>query len=371
VAAGAVSTAPTALATCDTDYVTANGIYTFDLNQEFDSQVLNGQDPTLFTVAYFATEQDAIDGTNPITTPESYPTATGTIWIVVTNETTFCRSAVTSAAITVEALAEPEIKSTTGSDTICVEWGTDALLRGLTLESGITDANYTFVWSLDGAPIAGAVNSTYVIDALTPTPWAGVYTVIATSTNPPLLGCASLPSTLAEFTVIQSGPAVLVGSGYTVNNAFAENQTITVTVQGHGVYHYQLDNGPIVDNGGVFENVSPGLHSVQVYDVKGNTSCDPLLIDNIQTINYPHYFTPNGDGIHDTWNIIGLSDQPNAKIYIFDRYGKLIKQISPKGQGWDGTYNGQLLPSTDYWFTVEFLEVGVTKEFKAHFSLKR
>jgi gliding motility-associated-like protein len=38
--------------------------------------------------------------------------------------------------------------------------------------------------------------------------------------------------------------------------------------------------------------------------------------------------------------------------------------------GWDGTYNGQLLPSTDYWFTVQYQEQG-TKEFKAHFSLKR
>ncbi|MBP6001589.1 MAG: T9SS type B sorting domain-containing protein, partial [Flavobacterium sp.] len=40
-------------------------------------------------------------------------------------------------------------------------------------------------------------------------------------------------------------------------------------------------------------------------------------------------------------------------------------------QGWDGTYNGNPLPSTDYWFTVEYLEGIITKEFKAHFTLKR
>ncbi|RXR21542.1 T9SS type B sorting domain-containing protein, partial [Flavobacterium stagni] len=82
------------------------------------------------------------------------------------------------------------------------------------------------------------------------------------------------------------------------------------------------------------------------------------------------YFTPNGDGIHDTWNIVGLQNT-TAKIYIFDRYGKLIKQISPSSLGWDGTYNGYLAPSTDYWFKVEYDEGGVMKEFKAHFSLKR
>jgi gliding motility-associated-like protein len=65
----------------------------------------------------------------------------------------------------------------------------------------------------------------------------------------------------------------------------------------------------------------------------------------------------------------------SAKIYIFDRYGKLMKQIAPNGLGWDGTYNGQPMPSTDYWFTVEYNEPNstnvITKEFKAHFSLKR
>ncbi|HEX8561649.1 MAG TPA: T9SS type B sorting domain-containing protein, partial [Flavobacterium sp.] len=62
------------------------------------------------------------------------------------------------------------------------------------------------------------------------------------------------------------------------------------------------------------------------------------------------------------------------KIYIFDRYGKLLKQISPAtgpAGGWDGTFTGQLMPSTDYWFTVYYNENGTNKEFKAHFSLKR
>lgn len=85
-------------------------------------------------------------------------------------------------------------------------------------------------------------------------------------------------------------------------------------------------------------------------------------------IDYPKYFTPNGDGVHDTWNITAFSD---AVIFIFDRYGKLLKQISPNGLGWDGTYNGYLLPSTDYWFTIAYIENSVNKTFRAHFSLKR
>ncbi|MBX2827609.1 MAG: T9SS type B sorting domain-containing protein, partial [Flavobacteriaceae bacterium] len=75
---------------------------------------------------------------------------------------------------------------------------------------------------------------------------------------------------------------------------------------------------------------------------------------------------------HDTWNIIGIAEgDPTAKIYIFDRFGKLLKQISPLGPGWDGTYNGNPLPSSDYWFRVEYIEDERAREFTGHFTLKR
>ncbi|TBX66166.1 T9SS type B sorting domain-containing protein, partial [Flavobacterium silvisoli] len=123
----------------------------------------------------------------------------------------------------------------------------------------------------------------------------------------------------------------------------------------------------------IFENVSLGEHTVYVWDVRdpNGYSCGVEMIKDIQTIDYPHYFTPNGDGYHDHWNISGLHDQPGAKIYIFDRYGKLLKQLSPLSAGWDGTYNGHLMPSDDYWFTVDFAEGSGMRQFKAHFSLKR
>ncbi|MFA7446685.1 MAG: T9SS type B sorting domain-containing protein, partial [Flavobacteriaceae bacterium] len=86
------------------------------------------------------------------------------------------------------------------------------------------------------------------------------------------------------------------------------------------------------------------------------------------------------DGYHDRWNITGLNAFHNAEIYIFDRYGKLLKQLNPTGDGWDGTYNGTPLPASDYWFKVVYdepqtdSEGNITtkrKEFKAHFSIKR
>jgi gliding motility-associated-like protein len=179
----------------------------------------------------------------------------------------------------------------------------------------------------------------------------------------------------AAFTVIKSGPASLIDAGYIVTNAFSDSQVITVTVEGWGEYKFQLDNGPLQDDN-VFTNVSPGDHTITVYDTKGINACETVILSSVSVIDYPNFFTPNGDGYHDTWNIIGLGSQEDAKIYIFDRYGKLIKQISSAGDGWDGTYNGNQLPADDYWFTVTYREMNaagesVVKEFKSHFAMKR
>jgi gliding motility-associated-like protein len=160
----------------------------------------------------------------------------------------------------------------------------------------------------------------------------------------------------------------LVSISWTVTDAFTKNQIVTVTATAAGNYLYQLDSGPF-QTSAVFENVSSGLHSITVIDLGGCSA--PITDNNVLVIGYPKYFTPNGDGYNDIWNITSLSDQLNTRIYIFDRYGKLLKDISPNGSGWDGTYIGQPMPADDYWFTVEYSEQNIIKKYKSHFSLKR
>ena len=116
----------------------------------------------------------------------------------------------------------------------------------------------------------------------------------------------------------------------------------------------------------MFSSVPPGTHTIYVKDENGCT----YLTTEVTVLGYMNFFTPNDDTYNDTWKVIGLESQP-AIIHIFDRYGKFIKQISANGDGWDGTLNNQPLPSTDYWFTVEYTENGQSKEFKSHFSLVR
>jgi gliding motility-associated-like protein len=222
------------------------------------------------------------------------------------------------------------------------------------LDTGLSTPEYEFEWFLEGTPIAGATQGSYVPQQ------GGQYTVVVTDS-------ASRCQSQASTTVIESAPPDILDVDVTTD-AFSELHMIEVTVTGPGDYEYSLDGGAWqTDN--IFVDVSAGEHQVRVRDRIGCGFSDA----SVTVMDYPKFFTPNGDGYNDTWNIKGISNQPSAKIYIFDRYGKLLKQISPTSEGWNGTYNGSPMPTSDYWFVVEYNEpnTGEPKEFKAHFTLKR
>ncbi|MVO10333.1 T9SS type B sorting domain-containing protein [Flavobacterium sp. TP390] len=150
-----------------------------------------------------------------------------------------------------------------------------------------------------------------------------------------------------------------------VINDFSENNTATIFALGSGLYEYSL-NGLDYQDSPIFENLLPGKYTVYVND-KNNCG---FVTETFYILDYPKFFTPNGDGYNDTWQIENLDKNglENSNIYIFDRFGKLLKQINPLGNGWNGTYNGELLPSSDYWFV---LELSNGKTIRNHFSMKR
>ena len=236
---------------------------------------------------------------------------------------------------------------------ICVDQATSLAFQNYILDTQLSNATYDFTWYFNGTIINGATNNTYEATQ------AGTYSVIVTNTG---TGCQSV---VINGVVIASFPGT---SMTTIESlAFSDNATITVEVSPiNTIYQYTLDNGPM-QTSNVFTNVSPGPHIVTVTDENGCTNLTKL----VTIIGYPNYFTPNGDGYNDTWNVLGLGT--SAKVFIYDRYGKFIKQISPTGQGWDGTLNGQPMTSTDYWFTVDYSEPQTreSKVFRSHFSLKR
>ena len=140
------------------------------------------------------------------------------------------------------------------------------------------------------------------------------------------------------------------------------NNEVTIRVSGNGDYVFSLDQGPFVANT-VFTGLSAGYHQLAIRDQNG---CGTVETQPFLVLDYPRYFTPNGDGIHDTWQLIGLDEYPGAQLLIYDRFGKLLKQVQSSSDGWDGTFLGKLLKPDDYWFELQLPDgIGL----KGHFSL--
>ena len=166
------------------------------------------------------------------------------------------------------------------------------------------------------------------------------------------------------FTILEKGLATI--EDIAVTDA-SDNNTAIITVSGTGEFEFTLDDeiGPYQDSN-TFTGLLPGFHTVYVRSKEG---CG-IVEQEFSIIGFMKYFTPNGDGYHDTWQVQGISEfvQPGTVIRVFNRYGKLLKEINPLGEGWDGTFRGVNLPADDYWFDVR-LEDG--RIFKSHFTLKR
>lgn len=157
---------------------------------------------------------------------------------------------------------------------------------------------------------------------------------------------------------------------FEVSKAFDPIPFIKIIIPNETSFKYEIDNNGTFQESPIFYTVSSGAHYISFQDKFSN--CPPSKIGPIYIIDYPKFFTPNGDGVNDNWNITDLSFAPKTTINIFDRYGKLVKQIFTGEAGWDGTFNGKELPSTDYWFQIKFLdEKNNHQEYRAHFTLKR
>lgn len=141
---------------------------------------------------------------------------------------------------------------------------------------------------------------------------------------------------------------------------------VQTTTQGDFEYSSVSANGPYQD--------SPLLNNIDITNitvfVRDRNGCG---IDERRLRaepGFPKYFTPNGDGINDYWQVRGVvvNGETITSISIFDRYGKEITTISPIGLGWDGSYNGQTLINGSFWYQAKTLS---GRLLIGHFALKK
>ena len=349
---GAEATPPIAVYRICDNIGANDGIGQFDLSSQ-DGEILDGQDPGIYIVTYHLIPADAMTGDNAVATDFVNTENPQTLYVRVTNSDTDCFALTT---LTLEVMPLPDI-ALLETYRLCVDANGNAISQEEgensppVLDTGLSDFDYSFVWDLDGNPLPDTTSSIVATQG-------GVYTVVVTDLTSGL-SCMATAST----TVTVSSPP-LTYSAVVTTLAFADDHQIQAEATGLGVYVFQLDDGPFQDSG-LFTGVQAGTHIITIKDANG---CGSVTI-SVSVIDYPLFFTPNQDGYHDTWNIIGIDG--TAKIYIFDRFGKLLKQLSPTGEGWDGTYNGNPMPSSDYWFQVIYIEDDIQKEVRGHFTMKR
>ncbi|RUT69314.1 lectin [Flavobacterium cupreum] len=129
-------------------------------------------------------------------------------------------------------------------------------------------------------------------------------------------------------------------------------------------YEYSVDGFNFQDSN-TFYDIPAGLQRAYIKEKNG---CEGTTQDFIILV-FPAFFTPNNDTFNDVWEVNGIENYPQAKVTIFDRYGKLLTELNASKMSWDGNFNSIPLPASDYWYA---LKIDNTKPvIRGHFTLKR
>jgi gliding motility-associated-like protein len=329
-------------AECD-ELGSEDGINTFNLDN-FSTIILAGL-PSNVTINYYETLNDATLETNVLSSPYNNTTPY--------NQTLYARAESNNDCFGINQVQltiypRPNIDADETQYYCLNEFPiTQQLSTGLIGNP----LDFSFSWT------TGEVTESIEIDTI------GIYTVTVINED---TGCQKTRT----FNVEASNIATIEQPIYISDGNLFSN-VVEVTATGEGTYLYALQNqdGELIgyQNSGQFYYIPAGIYTVLVKDIKAD--CGTAQVD-ISVIGFPQFFTPNGDQYHEYWQVYGVNEifQANSEIYIFDRYGKLLAQIDPTGLGWDGTYNGQPMPTNDYWFSVK-LEDG--RVYRNNFTLKR
>ena len=344
---------------CDGDAgdLDTDDFFPFDTS-DFSSTVLGNQ--TGFDIRYNYTDENGTVITDSPTLPNPLVSANQTLQIDVINPSNTTCIASTMVSLIVNPLPEFQVES---PRIVCTS---DPTFQ-VDLEPLETDPTevFTYEWlrsSLDNSVTNEFISNNRSITVSTP----GIYTITLTKTD----GTACSRS--REIVVDASEIANLTEDAVTIVD-LSNNNSVTVdpTNLGMGNYEYalqpeeELGSSPIFQDSPVFNNLRAGFYTLFVRE----EICGTVTLD-VAVIGRPSFFTPNGDGFNDLWQIRGISstNKPDSVVFIYDRYGKLLKQLLASSNGWDGTFNGQPMPTDDYWFNVT-LEDG--RSLTGHFTLKR
>lgn len=324
---------PLDLEECDDKDTNPNdGFAIFDLTDREAAILINLPGGT---VNYYTSNADALSGLNPIQDANIFENT------IAFGQTIYAKL---SSGIDCFGIAEFKIIVNSFGTILNDEDKIVCEGRNVTLSAGSGFSSYT--WSTLPPQFTQTISVTDV----------GDYKVTVTNSN----GCEGTKT----FHVTLSNKAKI--ASVTVNDLNGGNNSVTINItpESIGDYEYSIDGIRFQDSP-VFTNVKSNEYKAYVIDKNFCGSATPF---SFFVMDYPKFFSPNGDGINEIWTVPYLNSQPNATASIFDRYGKLIYFFRGNQQGWNGTFDGQTLPASDYWFKIT-LQNG--REVRGHFSLIR
>ncbi|WP_034886452.1 T9SS type B sorting domain-containing protein [Gillisia sp. JM1] len=330
----------------------------FDLSQVYDEITQDSQNGNSLFNLNFYSNQTNFTNSIAIENPDSFEAVNQQeIIATITNQKSGCVSNPVSFKLQISPIPFIEFAEET---VFCLD--ANGGLQNTEILGEDLGNEYTYKWNVPNDPDGDGVQNSTLIFTERPS----VSEISLKITNKQT-GCSNTFNTkLNSYSPLKDLSVDVSG------NDFEDGYVVSVLIDGvvetKPIYEYQLDNGAWQDQAN-FTNVKPGLHTVSVRDIYG---CGMATSAAFRLIGYARFFTPNGDGFNDTWNVINDPQVSISKVLIYDRYGKLIKQLDPRGRGWDGTYNGEIMPADDYWFVVDVKDqnTGTVSEFTGHFTLK-
>jgi gliding motility-associated-like protein len=220
-----------------------------------------------------------------------------------------------------------------GNDTTVCE-GATVQLNG--------SGNGSFVWS----PSAG-LSSSIIADPSFTAKQSQQYTLSVQQQN-----CTA--SATVNIKVLPL-PVVNAGADKTIMNG--QSTILNGYVNDTSVNYYWTPDLYMTDAHVLQPTVQPPTDITYTLHAESNAGCgtatDDVFVKVYQKVLVPNAFSPNGDGVHDVWQIEALAAYTDADVSVFNRYGQLVFHSIGYNRPWDGTYNNKPVPLATYYYVID------------------
>ncbi|SFH87993.1 T9SS type B sorting domain-containing protein [Halpernia frigidisoli] len=195
-----------------------------------------------------------------------------------------------------------------------------------TLDAGSQPSENTYTWIFGGK----IISTQQIINVKD----AGIYKLMVGSSK----GCVTERSITVKKLDLPVITSILI-----------ENSTVQIKAKGAGILEYSI-NGSVWQPSNTFYNVAVGTYTAFV---RSGTQPCAVAEEQFTIFKIVNIFSPDGDGINDTWKIDGIEKYPGTKIKVLDRYGVTVLETTVKGNfSWNGEHLKRKLSTGSYWYQI-------------------